>query len=284
MTTGYRADILYPTRGEGSGVNKKELLDRFARSGEERVLLARVLDKLELSRSRGVPAHTSFLSPGEQALVTDLLNACGRPRHHFWGGYPDSERNICFFPAQWQEPDDVLTDPEGHLTAVQAKFPADASLTHRDILGALMGMGVRRDTVGDILVGKESCDLIVLPSVAGFLKDNLTSAGRVRLRVEQIGLDEIDLPVQQRKTLHDTVAALRLDSVLAVGFSISRSKAAQLIAAGRCAVNWRETTKSDLALREGDVISCRGLGKCKLTEVGGLSRKGRINITMERYL
>ena len=75
-------------------MNKKELLDRCARSGEERILLGRVLDKLELAQSRGVPAHTPFLSPGEQASVTDLLNAWGRPRSLFWGGYPGSERNI----------------------------------------------------------------------------------------------------------------------------------------------------------------------------------------------
>ena len=124
----------------------------------------------------------------------------------------------------------------------------------------------------------------MLPSVAGFLRDSFDSAGRVRLKVSEIQLPEIQAPQLRRKELHDTVAALRLDSVLAVGFSISRSKASQLIAAGRCAVNWEDTSKSDLQLREGDVISCRGLGKCRLTQVGGLSRKGRINITVERYL
>ena len=97
--------------------------------------------------------------------------------------------------------------------------------------------------------------------MAGFLKDSLTSAGRVKLHVSEVPLEEVRVPVQERKVLHDTVAALRLDSVLAVGFSISRSKASQLIASGRCAVNWQDTSKSDLAVRAGDVISCRGLGK-----------------------
>ena len=75
------------------------------------MLLARVLDKLEQAQNRGVPAHTPFLSPGEQASVTDLLHAWGRPRHLFWGGYPDSERRICLFLADWQEEDDILQDP-----------------------------------------------------------------------------------------------------------------------------------------------------------------------------
>ena len=82
-------------------MTKKELLDRCARSGEDRVLLARALDKLELARNRGVPAHTPFLSPGEQALVSDLLAATGRPRHLFWGGYEGAERAVCLFLPDW---------------------------------------------------------------------------------------------------------------------------------------------------------------------------------------
>ena len=94
-------------------MNKTELLDRCARSGEERTLLARVLDKLELAQNRGVPAHTPFLTPGEQAAAADLLTAWGNPRYAVFGGYEGSERNILYFPPDWQEPEDALSDPEG---------------------------------------------------------------------------------------------------------------------------------------------------------------------------
>mgnify|MGYP001062944331 CR=1 FL=1 len=96
-------------------MNKRELLDRCARDGEERVLLARVLDKLELSQNRGIPAHTPFLSPGEQASVQDLLNAWGHPRCVWTGGYEGAERQVCRFLPDWQEPEDALADPEGPL-------------------------------------------------------------------------------------------------------------------------------------------------------------------------
>ena len=99
-------------------MNKKELLDRCARSGEERMLLARALDKLELAQDRGVPAHTPFLSPGERASVTGLLSAWGRPRHLFLGGYLDSERCVCLFLPDWMEEDAAA--PEEILAAVQA--------------------------------------------------------------------------------------------------------------------------------------------------------------------
>ena len=135
-------------------MNKTELLDRCARSGEERVLLARVLDKLELSQNRGVPAHTPFLSPGEQASVGELLNAWGRPRCIWTGGYEGAERQACLFLPDWQEPEDALADPEGPLAALEALFPRDASLSHRDILGGLMGFNFYQKTAGIVGTGK----------------------------------------------------------------------------------------------------------------------------------
>ena len=266
-------------------MNKKELLDRCARNGEERVLLARVLDKLELSQRRGVPAHTSFLSPGEQAAVTDLLNAWGRPRHLFWGGYPDSERNICVFPAGWQEPDDVLRDPEGPLAAVQAKFPADASLTHRDILGALMGLGITREVLGDILLPEPGiCQVAVLRDAAPILLSQWEGAGRYKVSLSELPLDRLTPRPAQVKTIRDTVATPRLDAVTASGFSMSRGKAAGLIAAGKVSLNHRECLKVDRQVGEGDVITCRGFGKCVIKEAPGTSKKGRTFLVIERYV
>lgn len=266
-------------------MNKKELLDRCARDGEERVLLARVLDKLEQSQSRGVPAHTPFLSPGEQASVTDLLHAWGRPRHLFWGGYPDSERRVCLFLADWQEEDDILLDPEGPLTAVQAKFPADAPLTHRDILGSLMGLGVTREVLGDILLPQPGlCQVAVLREAAPILLSQWEGAGRYKVSLSEISLQQLTPKPAQVKTIRDTVATPRLDAVTASAFSLSRGKASALIAAGKVSLNHRECLKADRQVGEGDVLTCRGLGKCVIKEVPGQSKKGRTMLVIERYL
>lgn len=266
-------------------MTKKELLDRCAHSGEERMLLARVLDKLELAENRGVPAHTPFLSPGEQASVTDLLNAWGRPRHLFWGGYPDGERRICAFLPDWQEKDDFLSDPEGPLTAVQARFPAEASLGHRDILGSLMGLGLTREKLGDILLPEPGkCQLAVLREAAPILLSQWEGAGRWKVSLSEIPLSGLAPKPAQVKTIRDTVATPRLDAVLAAGFSLSRSKAAACISAGKVAVNHRECLKGDKFVDEGDVLTCRGLGKCVVKEVPGQSKKGRTMLVLERFL
>ena len=247
-------------------MNKTELLNKCARSGEERVLLARALDKLELAQNRSVPACTPFLSPGEQASVTDLLNAWGRPRHLFFGGYEGAERAVCAFLPDWQEESDFLADPEGPVAALEAAFPADAELSHRDILGALMGLGITREKLGDILLDHGRCQVLVLRDALPILLSQWESAGRWKMK------------------LRDTVAALRLDAVLAAGFSTSRSKAADLVSAGRVSVNHRECAKADRTVGEGDVLSCRGLGKCVVKEVLGQSKKGRFMLVLERYI
>ena len=266
-------------------MNKKELLDRCARDGAERILLARVLDKLELAQNRGVPAHTIFLSPGEQASVTGLLNAWGRPQHFFWGGYPDSERKICLFPAGWQEEDSLLSDPSGPLAAIQARFPAEASLTHRDILGSLMGLGITREVLGDILFPEPGvCQVVVLRDSLPILLSQWEGAGRWKVSLAELPLDQLAPKPPQVKTIRDTVATPRLDAVVASGFSMSRSKAAGLIASGKVALNHRECTKADRQVAEGDVLTCRGLGKCIIKEVPGQSKKGRTMLVIERYL
>ena len=240
-------------------MNKTELLDRCARSGEERVLLSRALDKLELAQNRGVPAHTPFLSPGERAAVEGLLAAWGHPRHVFFGGYPDAERTVCLFLPDWQEEEDSIADPEGPLAALEASFPNGAELSHRDILGSLMGLGITREKLGDILVEGNRCQVLALRDALPILLTQWESAGRWK-------------------------AALRLDAVLSAGFATSRSKAAQLVSAGRVSVNHRECMKSDRAVEQGDVLSCRGLGKCVVKEVLGQSKKGRIMLVLERYV
>ena len=266
-------------------MTKKELLDRCARDGEERVLLARALDKLELARERGIPAHTPFLSPGEQAALADLLAAWGHPRHLFWGGYPDAERRVCAFLPDWQEEDGLLSDPEGPLAALEAKFPAGAALGHRDILGALMGLGITREKVGDILLpGPGVCQVVVLRDALPILLSQWEGAGRWKVSLEAIPLDRLAPKPAQVKTIRDTVATPRLDAVLAAGFSLSRSRAAGYISAGKVAVNHRECLKSDKLVEEGDVLTCRGLGKCVVKEVPGQSKKGRTMLVLERYV
>ena len=260
--------------------SKVQLLDQLARDPEERLLLARLHDKLD-SAARGAPACSGFLSQSQQEDAKRLINAAGHPRHLFFGGFEGAERQVCAFLPDWQEPED-WTPP---FTALRCRWQSGDVLTHRDILGAIMGQGLDREKVGDILVGDGTCDLLVFQELIPYLTSNFLSAGRVRnWKVEEIQLSEIVPPVAQVKVIHDTVSSPRFDAVLASGFSLARGKASALITSGKAELNHKPCVKSDRTIEQGDVITCRGLGKCVLTEVGGLSKKGRTIITIERYL
>ena len=262
-------------------MTKTDLLDRMAQDEAERLLLARVLDKLELAQRRNIPAHTGFLSPAERAAVEDLLHAAGEPAPLFLGGYREAERTVCVFLPQWQTAEDFA--PDTVLSALRCTFPKGSDLTHRDFLGAILGLGVTREKVGDLLVGDGQCDLVVLPELADFLCLHLTGAGRVKLTCGPVDLAVLTPSPGRKKQIRDTVAALRLDAAAAAGFSLSRSKATAAIAAGKVQLNYRVCVKPDRSVAQGDVISCRGLGKCVVAQVGGASKKGRIFILLERF-
>ena len=232
-------------------MDRRSLLDRAAKSAEERVLLGHILDKYDQCRQRNLPTNTAFLSPAEAQGARDLLRAAAiHEGFALLGGYEGAERRMLFFLPDWQE-------------------EADAS----DAMAFLRAAW-----------HESSADLIVSAGVAQYLLDNWTGAGRTALRLTAIGADALRVPEQKVKEIRDTVATLRLDAVTAAGFSMSRGKAAELIAAGRVQKNYREVTKGDASVAQGDVISARGLGKFEVAEVGGLSKKGRTGILLRRYL
>lgn len=262
-------------------MEKRQLLDRAAQSGEERVLLAHILDKCEQSRNRNIPAATDFLSPAGQRAAQDLLHAAAiHDGYAFCGGYERAERRMLLFLPDWQEE----ADESEYMTALRCTYRKEDTLTHRDFLGALMAQGVTREKLGDILVSEGSTDLIVSRDIAPYLLQNVTGAGRVKLTLCEIGLPELHIPALKIREIRDTVSTLRLDAVAASGFSMSRGRAQELISAGRVQLNHRETLKSDAPVAQGDVISARGLGKFEVVEVGGLSKKGRTALLLRRYL
>lgn len=264
-------------------MTKTELLDRFARDGEERILLARALDRLSLAGQRGVPSHTEFLSPEQQAVLAELLRACGSPRHFFFGGFEGAERQLCVFLPDWQERDGWLLAPDCPVAALRCAFPRDAQLTHRDVLGSLMGLGIARETLGDLLLYDGGCDVIALRSALPILLTQWEGAGRCRFAPQTVALADLRVEPPKPRLVRDTVATLRLDAVTAAAFSLSRSRAAELISSGRVLLDHRPCLKPDHAVGQGSSVTCRGMGKCVLKDVPGQSRKGRTQIVLELY-
>ena len=164
---------------------------------------------------------------------------------------------------------------EETLRAVQIK-PGFGTPGHRDYLGAILGLGVSRPWLGDVLVTEDGAYVLCLPSVAVTLLDQLTQVGRTGVRLASVPLASVPVPERQQKAVTFTVQSLRLDAVTAGLFRLSRTQAAERIRAGLVQLNYMPCLRPDAPVAPGDILSLRGAGKASLLEAGGSSRKGRI--------
>lgn len=256
-------------------------IDKIAQSPQEKLLLAKLWDKIQSGMRRSVCANTCFLTPHEISLGRYLFGE--QEGLHIFGGYADAERKMFIYLPEYLT-QEALTDDDGPIVCLRATFYEGDSLSHRDFLGALMGLGVARESVGDICVSTGSCDFFVMSEIAAYLLDHFTGAGRTKLHLEKIPLANAHIPEQETKQIKDTLASTRMDSVIASGFRISRSAAAQYICAGRATIDGLPCEKPDKTVDEGVKISVRGLGKIKLSAINGQTKKGRISVVIDRYV
>ena len=260
---------------------ERTAIDKIAKTPEDRFLLAKLWDKITGAIRKNIPGETAYLSPRELEMARYLFG--DEPGLYAFGGYEDAERKMLVYLPEYLEEDSLL-EGDSPCVCLRAHFFQGDSPNHRDFLGALMGAGIARETVGDICVGSGSCDFFVTAEIAPYLLQNFTSAGRTKLRLEQVPLREAHIPEPEVKEIRDTVASLRLDSVIASGFRIGRSLAAQYITTGKAAVDGLPAEKPDRPVPEGAKISVRGLGKIRLTQINGKTKKDRISVVIHRYV
>ena len=256
-------------------------IEKIAKTPEDRLLLAKLWDKINSGMRKNIPANTCFLSPRELEMAKFLFGQA--EGLHTFGGYNDAERKMLVYLPDYLE-EDYLSGEDAPLVCLRATFYEGDTPNHRDFLGALMGAGIARETLGDICVGKGSCDFFVTAEIAPYVEQNFFSAGRTKLRLSPIPLDQVDVPEPETKEIRDTLASLRLDSVIAAGFRVGRSAAADYVTAGKVAIDGLPCEKPDKAVTEGVKISVRGLGKIRLKTVGGETKKGRISVLIDRYI
>ena len=256
-------------------------IEKIARTPEDKVLLAKVWDKINTGLRKNIPANTGFLSLRELEMTRYLFgNLEGL---YAFGGYDGAERQMLIYLPDYLD-ETALMEDDSPLTCLRATFYQGDSPSHRDFLGALMGAGIARETVGDICVSKGSCDFFVTAEIAPYILQHFTGAGRTKLHLEAIALQDVQVPEPEVKQIKDTLASLRLDTVISSGFRVGRSQAAQYVTSGRVSIDGLPCEKPDKAVEEGAKISVRGLGKIKLLTVNGQTKKSRISVVIDRYV
>lgn len=248
---------------------------------EDRILTASAEDRMNQCEDQYMVTRTDFLDSHQRRLVEEMIRQTPHScRIVFYGGYDECERSFCAFLPDYASPDDCADE----LAVVRVTVSeAGRKLTHRDYLGSLLGLGIKREKTGDILTRDSGADIIILKELADFIELNYTHAGRTPLKVEILPLSELSVPEAVFAVKTDTVASMRLDGIVSSVFGISRSRAAEAVRKGIVFVNSAECLKPDREVEEGDKIVLRGKGKAYLSSIGGMSRKGRIYVEYRVY-
>ncbi|MFC4770194.1 RNA-binding protein [Effusibacillus consociatus] len=248
---------------------------------EEKPFIQRTLELANRAASRHSPSLTAFLDPRQVRIAVNIARTVGDVAVFTDGGWEEAERRrVLLAPDYWRpEPEEM------ELCWLRIEIPGDyVTLKHGDYLGALTGLGLKREKIGDLSVHEDGCDLVAAKEIEDFLTLHLNQVGRASVLVRPIKKEEYR-PLKIHFTEREfTVMSLRVDAVAAEGFQLARNKITDPIRSGKLQLNWQTVTDPSTQVEEGDVISLRGLGRLRILEIGGQTKKGRTVIRIGKYL
>lgn len=242
----------------------------------ERYLSAHIADMQRLAHRSGVPRFSMFLNEREAQVARYAVKGelC------FYGGYKGAMRTVCGVLEQTYaeelSPEDIFP-----VRAVTFTYRKSDILTHRDFLGALMSLEIKRELVGDILTA-EGCTVVFVHETAEQLVLRIDKIGRVGVTAES-GIT-VMLPEQKMQRIDASVSSLRLDCIVSAAVNMSRERSAELIKSGLVNVNHVPCTSVSADVSENAVISVRGSGRYRVSSINGETRKGRLRVTIEKYI
>ena len=248
---------------------------------ENRESVVRVIDQAEQAIKTWNIVMTDFYSPPEIAEIQRSFERLTDVHMVSWGGYPQAERQRLAI-ARSELPLDV-EQVEIRVLNIAGNFLFDPA-SHRDFLGAILGTGIVREKVGDIIVlGERGAQAIVVADLVEFFQASLTQVRSVPVKVQPIPLSELKIREPKKKELTTVEASMRLDAIASAGFGMSRSKMADLISAGDVRVNWRDISSTSYTVKPGDLIAIRGKGR---VEVGDMmvTKKDRYRVELTRFV
>lgn len=247
----------------------------------EKRLVDMIGDKINKVRERESSEVTDFLDPFQQSLAESILKSCDDLTYIIYGGYAGAERaRIAIMPKSW-----IGERVDLQISLLEIKGNTRfKDLNHRDFLGAILSLGLKREKIGDILVEEEGAKIAVDSLVSPFILSNLEEVSSLPVRVREVKPEEVVERNERTREIKGTVASLRLDALASLGFGFSRSKIVRAIKADQVKVNWQRANDPSFQVEEGDIISLRGKGRIIVEKVLGKSRKGRVQVLIKKVL
>ncbi len=264
----------------------REILNEY-RNKDEKILLAQILDKAENVDKKNRIEYTDFLDMTQIKLVQNFINRQKIDNYILYGGFEEAERKIFVFYPEKFNAQIVKKNLENIVQIIRIELPADlkGKYTHRDFLGGVMKLGVKREKVGDILVDYNGADIIIEKEISKFLLENIKELTRFSKSI--ITLENINnlRKVEVRKEeLEIIVSSLRLDNVIAELARCSRNKALEIINMERVFINFQVETKKTKQIKPGNIITIRGKGRFIIKELLGQTKSGRTILKIEKFI
>ena len=258
--------------------------------GEEIVRLFARLEDLRARAEHGEVAVSAFLSPRELHFARRELDRSGIPFFAF-GGYEGAQRQRVYLLPDYME--DVNSERElldyGYSTdvcVIKVRGSGFVTLSHRDFMGSLLGLGVERSVIGDIVVTDAGREAVVFcdDTIAVFLLETWTKVGNDKIRTERISLPENFIPARRFAPISDTVASPRLDAVVAAICKLSREKARVMVENETVEVDYETLSRPDRTVEAPCLVTVRGYGKYRILSLSEQTKKGRYRLAAEKYL
>lgn len=261
---------------------------------EDKILIAKYEDKVRQCSENSMITCTGFLDMRERSVIASHLSPQSEAKTVFYGVFDDAERNVAVMLPYYIDANDYPSvcryfadNPDDNPLAVLEveKDRFSKPLNHRDYLGALMALGIKREVTGDIVVSENGCRIAVLSHMADFIAENLCKAGRGSLKVKVVSPREVSVS-EKPSGIEDTftVSSMRLDSIVKNAFCVSRSDACKAIESGVVFVNDTECLKADKKISDGDKIVFRRKGRITVEDCSSVSKKGRTIVVVKRFI
>lgn len=244
-------------------LNREKLLSHID-SSEKLLEMKKIIDKVEIVLNDYVELSTDFLDPYEVYLAQSILNRFEDISYNMEGGYEDSERKIIYIYQSY-----LYENTINDIVAFQ--FNLDEEISHKDILGSLLGLGIERRKIGDIVISNNIYSFFVKRELSDFIEFNLKKVNRYNIKLKRV--EKVEIPDKEYEINKLIVSSLRLDTILSSLLRMSRANAQELIKQEKVKVNFRDENKSSYQLKEGDLLSIRKFGRYIFSEIEGTTRK-----------
>ncbi len=240
--------------------------------------LKRIKELEARSRERCIFTFSDFMSPTSLSEIIGSLKG----EYTVFGGVDFAERQMIRFGSVeelgYEEPFPITVLK---ISLSGGKFATP--ITHRDVLGAVLNLGIERQKIGDIFVNGNLCYVIADSAVAQLILAELQSVGRNKVTVKEVDSVPSEL-APKKKEIEFSVSSNRVDAVLCKAYSLSREDSASLFDKGYVAINGKLCENRAKPLKEGDVVTARGFGKLLFENEGGLSKKGKLYVNISVFI